>query len=101
MKRRITLIHRPEDGIDPASVRVEGDAVSGPEVHAAREERLTFRLDELPDDVVDLLGRRASQLHVKWATSSSYELPELLSSRVPPGLHGFYTPADNSEGNES
>lgn len=101
MKRRITLIHRPEDGVDPASVRVDGDAISGPEVLAAREERLTFRLDELPDDVVGLLGRYASQLHVKWATSSSYELPELLSSRVPPGLHAFYTPAGNPEGDES
>lgn len=101
MKRRITLIHRPDDGVDPASVRVEGDSVSGPEIQAAREERLTFRLDELPGDVVDLLGRCARQLHVKWATSSSYELPELLSSRVPPGLHVFYTPAENPKGDES
>lgn len=97
MKRRITLIHRPEDGIDPGSVRIEKGAISGPELRAAREERLTFIPDELPEDVLALLSRCAGRLHVRWATSSSYEAPELLSSRISPGLHVFYTPPGNSK----
>lgn len=89
MKRRITLIHRPDDAVDPSSVRVQDGAISGPELWAAREERLTFSSDELPEDVVALLSRCTSQLDVRWAASSSYEMPELLSSRVSPGLHIF------------
>ncbi|MBE3109798.1 MAG: hypothetical protein IMZ46_04665 [Acidobacteria bacterium] len=97
MKRRITLIHRPEDGIDPSSVHIEKGAISGPELRAAREERLTFTPEELPHDVVDLLSRCAGHLNVRWATSSSYEAPELLGSRISPGLHVFYTPSSKSE----
>lgn len=97
MKRRITLIHTPEDGIDPSSVKVEKRAISGPKIQAAREERLTLGSYELPDDIVVLLRSCASQLHVRWATSRSYEAPELLSSRIPPGLHVFYTPPSQSQ----
>lgn len=96
MKRRITLIHRPDDAVDPSSVRAEDGTISGPELRAAREERLTFSSEELPDDVIVLLSRCASQLHVRWATSSRYEAPELLSSRVSPGLHVFYKPPGKS-----
>lgn len=92
MRRRITLIHSPDDAVDPSSVRVDIGGISGPELQAAREERLTFSSDELPDDVVAVLRRCASQLDVRWATSSSYEAPELLSSRISPGLHVFYKP---------
>lgn len=94
MKRRVTLIHKPEDGIDPSSVRVTDGVISGPELLAAREERLTFDLDELPDEVGLALGRCTGPLHVRWETSSSYESSELLSSRVSPGLHVFYTPPE-------
>lgn len=96
MKRRITLIHRPDDAVDPSSARIHDGVISGPELRATREERLTFSSDELPEDVLALLSRCASQLHARWATSSSYEAPELLSSRVSPGLHIFHQPPDRS-----
>jgi hypothetical protein len=89
MRRRITLVHSPEHGVDPSSVRITDDTISGPEVLAVREERLTFALDELPGEVARLLGRCTGRLHVRWDSSSAHEASELLSSRVSPGLHVF------------
>ncbi|SPO02815.1 uncharacterized protein DNG_05490 [Cephalotrichum gorgonifer] len=97
MKRRITLAHKPEHGIDPAAVRLIDGTISGPEVLAAKQERLVFSPDELPDEVAIPLSRCPGQLHVRWGASSSYESPELLSSRVSPGLHVFYSPTEKPE----
>jgi len=75
--------------------------VTGPEVQAVREERLTLSLDELPvseDDVRSVLAVGTRQLHLRWVSPVGYETVSPLLARLPAGLHLFFTPSEG-EGN--
>lgn len=91
MRRRSTFIHTAENAYDPAHILVDESDVSFSGLDAAREERLTFGLAALPDEIVDVLTR-TYELHVRWQseTLSTKSAPYLSS--LSPGLHVHFTP---------
>lgn len=95
MRERITYVQKLGDSLAPSAVAVDGSTIRGPEVHAAREDRLTIALHELSPELQTLL-RNAQDLHVRWVSTASYEAVSPLLARLPPGFHLFYTPAKDS-----
>ncbi|RYP79181.1 hypothetical protein DL771_000159 [Monosporascus sp. 5C6A] len=91
MRQRTTFFHRNENGIEPASLKIAGRSISGPDFLAAREDRVTLGLEELPTELQELL-RKSHELHIRWVSPYAYESVGPWSSRLPPGLHVFYTP---------
>jgi hypothetical protein len=91
MRERITFIQKPGDAVDPASLKLAGGLINGPDLHAIREDRLTLALDEVPKELQELL-EEAHELHIRWASQHVHESVGPLFSRLPPGFHLFYTP---------
>ncbi|ROT35920.1 PIG-X-domain-containing protein [Sodiomyces alkalinus F11] len=91
MRQRITFIHKPEQGIDVQELQIAGYSLGGPEFLAAREDRITLALDELPAELSDVL-QSCHELHVRWVSPLAYETVAPLLSRLSPGFHLFYTP---------
>lgn len=91
MRQRITLIHSPEDAIDPDTIAISDEffALSG--LQAAREDRITFGFDELPTEV-SLTLRQSHELHVRYVNRISYKSISPLLARLSPGLHVYYSP---------
>ncbi|KAI0128433.1 PIG-X [Xylariales sp. AK1849] len=90
MRQRTTFFHHNEDAVDPASIKVNGRSITGPEFKAVREDRFTLGLEELPLEIQELL-RATHELHIRWSSASVYEPLGPWTSRLPPGLHAFYT----------
>ncbi|KAL7947325.1 cytochrome P450 [Trichoderma barbatum] len=91
MRERITYF-RPQDAdMDPKQLEIHDTKVQGPAIKALREHKITLTLAELPSELAGLL-RDVEDLHLRWATSASYDTLEPFSSRVSPGLHVSYTP---------
>jgi len=91
MRQRITFAHKPENGINPDSLHITNDGISGPDLTAMREERLTSALGELPSDIAAAL-KESHELHLRWVSSLPSETIDPFSSRLPPGFHLFYSP---------
>ena len=51
MRERITFVHGPQDPFDPTQLRVEKNGLRITALKAAREDRLTFAFQELPQEV--------------------------------------------------
>lgn len=96
MRERITFIQKQGDSIEPTTLKIKGGVINGPEIQAAREDRLTIAIDELPTDLQSLLGT-AHELHIRYVSSQPYEAITPLLARLPPGFHLFYTPATEAE----
>ncbi|KAL1912687.1 protease B nonderepressible form [Sporothrix stenoceras] len=98
MRQRTTFFHQPESPVDPALLRLVDATLTGPTIEAAREDRVTLGLDELPVELAGLLANSVQDLHVLWAArAAGTELVGPLLSLVSPGLHVFYTPAPGTE----
>ncbi|KAJ5663384.1 Protein pbn1 [Penicillium longicatenatum] len=97
MKRRVTYIQRPEAPYAPEQVSVRSGSISIDGLDAAREDRITFNLDDLPAEI-RAICRQSQELHIRWATERSFDAVAPFASRVSPGLHVHYTPvaADQS-----
>ena len=93
MRRRSTFIHDAGLDFDPSELQVTSNKVSSPGLQAAREERLTYSFDELPDELQQVLSH-AHELHIRWAPEASYKPVAPFLSRISPGLHVFYTPLE-------
>jgi hypothetical protein len=91
MRERITYVQKLGDSLEPSAVTVDGGALSGPEVHAVREDRLTIALDELPLELQTLVTG-TEDLHIRWVGTAAYEAVSPLLARLPPGFHLFFTP---------
>lgn len=91
MRRRSTFFHAPELDIQPSQLQLSGDRFFITDLAASREERLTFGLNELPQELVQVLNN-AHELHLRWASESNYNTSIPLFSRISPGLHISYTP---------
>jgi hypothetical protein len=91
MRQRITFLHKPEDAIDPKSIRVTSNSLAVSGLEAAREDRITFGFDELPREIYYVL-KESHELHIRYVNSKLYETISPLSSRVSPGLHVYYSP---------
>ena len=48
---RITFVHGAEDDFDPNQLKVEGDSLHIRSLKAAREDRITFGYQDLPQEV--------------------------------------------------
>lgn len=91
MRQRITYLQDPQDAVDPATLHITKDSISRKELKAAREERVTFGFDELPQELYRVL-KASHELHIRWVSESPYQSITPLVSRLSPGLHVFYTP---------
>ncbi|KAI8634576.1 PIG-X [Xylariaceae sp. FL1651] len=91
MRQRITFFHGNENGVEPASLKICDRSISGPDLIAVREHRVTLALEELPAELQELL-HEVHDLHIRWSTPLAHETLGPWSSRLPPGLHVFYTP---------
>ncbi|EXJ79885.1 hypothetical protein A1O3_08170 [Capronia epimyces CBS 606.96] len=91
MRRRPTYITHPSRAVNPADIQVYQNQLLLGALKAAREERLTLGLEELPQDVVDVL-KESHELHVRWAPERPYNTTVPFLSRISPGLHVLYTP---------
>lgn len=52
MRRRSTFVHDRRVDVDPRQLQLSGDVFKIRELKAAREERLTFGFNELPQEVI-------------------------------------------------
>ncbi|KAI1417805.1 PIG-X-domain-containing protein [Hypoxylon sp. FL1857] len=95
MRQRITFFHKNENGVEPRALRIAGRSLSGPDIVAEREDRITLALEELPIELQHVL-REAQELYIRWQKPVPYTTIGPWSSKIPPGLHVFYTPG-NSE----
>jgi hypothetical protein len=95
MRQRITLLHKPEDAVNPNSFTITDNSLSLPALKAAREDRITFGLKDLPQEI-SLALKQAHELHIRYVNRVSYESISPLLSRVSPGLHVYYTPQRNN-----
>ena len=68
MRRRVTFLHRSSDYFDPNQLQLHKDSLVVTSLKAAREERLTFGLYELPQEVLD------SEVYQKTTPSSIVDL---------------------------
>ncbi|KAM7200996.1 PIG-X / PBN1 domain containing protein [Naviculisporaceae sp. PSN 640] len=91
MRERITFVQKLGESLDPSALKVNGDELTGPEIKAAREDRLTFALEELPNELQSLL-EGAHELHIRWVSPAAYEYVSPFLARLPPGFHLFFTP---------
>jgi len=91
MRQRITFLQEPQDSIDPKLLKVTSSSISADELQAAREDRITFGLDELPQELYRVL-KASHELHIRWINPFNYDSIAPLVSRLSPGLHVFYTP---------
>ncbi|RMZ78635.1 hypothetical protein DV738_g3828, partial [Chaetothyriales sp. CBS 135597] len=100
MRRRTTFIVPEGTSFNPDDLVVTQQRLSFAGVQAAREERITLGLKEVPDDVGQLL-LQAQALHVRWAQEDLYSTISPFLSRLPSGLHVFYTPRHTLSGEDS
>ncbi|KAK3313433.1 PIG-X [Apodospora peruviana] len=91
MRERITFIQKLGDSLEPSSLKINGGVISGPEVKAVREDRVTLALEELPTELQSLL-KGVHELHIRWISPEPYESVSPLLARLPPGFHLFFTP---------
>ncbi|MCJ1448294.1 MAG: protease B nonderepressible form [Stictis urceolatum] len=95
MRERITFVHARDDPYDPQQLRVEKDALHVENLKAAREDRISFGFQELPQEI--WLGlKQCHELHIRWVSSTSYTSISPFNSRLSPGLHVFLTPHKNN-----
>ncbi|KAF4123210.1 glycosylphosphatidylinositol-mannosyltransferase 1 [Geosmithia morbida] len=95
MRERITLVHRPESGIDPDALTLDKSGLKAPSsIEAVREDRLTVTLDTLTHELAQLL-QDFDVLRVRWASPVRHQTLEPFSSRLSPGLHVSYTPSSS------
>ena len=96
MRERISYLQKLGDSLEPSAVTVNGGAISGPEVHAVREDRLTIAFNELPSELQTVL-RGAQDVHIRWVSTAAYEVVSPLVVRLPPGFHLFFTPGEGDD----
>ncbi|KAJ5518049.1 Glycosylphosphatidylinositol-mannosyltransferase I PIG-X/PBN1 [Penicillium expansum] len=100
MKRRITFIQRVDAGFDPQQAELTASSLSVRGLDAAREDRITVGLDELPQELRTVL-EQSHELHLRWASERSFDAVVPFSSRISPGLHVHYTPLESESSSEA
>ncbi|KAK5125523.1 hypothetical protein LTR85_000634 [Meristemomyces frigidus] len=92
MKQRITYILLQGHGIDPETIQTSNDTLTlATAKDAAVEKRVTAGLSELPQEIVTALND-VHELHIRWTSRVNYDASSPFTSRLPPGLHVFFTP---------
>ncbi|KAJ5689090.1 Protein pbn1 [Penicillium macrosclerotiorum] len=93
MKRRITFIQGTESPFEPHQAVLSSSTLSVRALEAAREDRITFDLSDLPEEVRTVL-EKSHELRLRWASEHSYDAVPPFPSRISPGLHVHYTPLE-------
>ncbi|KAJ4353874.1 protease B nonderepressible form [Didymosphaeria variabile] len=91
MKQRRTYLVEDPDTFTPEQLEVIDGSLSLKGLEAVEEHRVTFNVDELPEEIRKFL-EQWQELHIKWASLKPYTAIPPFSSRVTPGLHIFYEP---------
>jgi hypothetical protein len=91
MKQRITLFHKGEDSVDPKNIKLTKDSYQLAGLKAAREDKITFSVDDLPPEL-RLVLKQSHELHIRYVSQSPYDSVSPLFSRLSPGLHVLYSP---------
>ncbi|CAG8212654.1 unnamed protein product [Penicillium salamii] len=99
MKRRITFVQRIDAGFNPQQVTLTPSSLSVRGLDAAREDRITVELDQLPEQLRAIL-EQSRGLHLRWASERPYDALAPFASRVSPGLHVHYTPLKAGDSSE-
>ncbi|MCJ1388378.1 protease B nonderepressible form [Xylographa bjoerkii] len=94
MRERITFVHGAEDDFDSSQLEVQNDSLYIKSLKAAREDRITFSFEELPQELWRVL-KQCHELHIRWTSSLPYASVSPFNARVSPGFHLFYTPQRN------
>ncbi|KAJ5317863.1 hypothetical protein PENANT_c004G11031 [Penicillium antarcticum] len=100
MKRRITYIQRDNAPFEPQQAVLTSKSLSVRDLDAAREDRITVGLNELPQELRAIL-EQSHELHLRWASEQPYEAVAPFASRVSPGLHVHYTPLNTDTSSEA
>ncbi|KAJ5134650.1 hypothetical protein N7448_000330 [Penicillium atrosanguineum] len=100
MKRRITFIQRPDAPFEADQAALTSKSLTIRNLDAAREDRITFGLDDLPQELRDVL-QQSHELRFRWTTERSYDAVAPFASRVSPGLHIHYTPLAAEQSSEA
>ncbi|KAI1918658.1 protease B nonderepressible form [Ophidiomyces ophidiicola] len=95
MKRRVSFIHDAEGDFDPKKARLGPDSITIQSLHGARQERLTFGIQELPGEIQQVV-KQCHELRIRWASERAYSAVSPLTSRVSPGIHVFLSPRRNN-----
>ncbi|KAK3112884.1 protease B nonderepressible form [Teratosphaeriaceae sp. CCFEE 6253] len=92
MKQRITYLLPREASIDPDDILVGQHGVNLTSAEPpAIEKRVTAGLSELPAELREVFND-IHELHIRYTSRTTYDAPSPLVSRLPPGLHVFFTP---------
>ncbi|KAI9869701.1 MAG: protease B nonderepressible form, partial [Pleopsidium flavum] len=94
MRRRITFVHGSDEAFNPDQLHLDEGALNISSLKGAREERITFGLPQLPQELWRVL-KQCHELHIRWASPEYYRSTVPFVSRVSPGLHVFFTPQRN------
>ncbi|KAK4899174.1 protease B nonderepressible form [Elasticomyces elasticus] len=97
MKQRITYLLPSGTDYDPANIHIGPDSVNitNTAEPPAIEKRVTAGLSELPAELREILTS-IHELHIRFTSRQPYQAPTPLTSRLPPGLHVFFTPLASS-----
>lgn len=96
MRERITFVHEVGEAVDPTTLIINDAGVSGPGRRCVREERLSFKVEELPPEIKSVLDSFQT-LRVHWSSPLMRLSLEPFSSTVSPGLHVSYTLVEETE----
>jgi hypothetical protein len=96
MRRRATYITHPSRAVHPKDIQIDGNQLLLGAIKAAREERLTLGLNELPKEVAEIL-QESHELHIRWAPEHLFTTITPFLSRISPGLHISYTPLKENQ----
>ncbi|PHH69612.1 hypothetical protein CDD82_7650 [Ophiocordyceps australis] len=100
MRERITFVHAEGAQINAEAIAVQSTGLVGPWIHAARQDRFTLAVDELPPELSRLL-ESYTELDIAWASPYSYVALEPFSSRISPGIHVSYSPSKSNAADAS
>ncbi|KAF7846148.1 hypothetical protein BT93_L5129 [Corymbia citriodora subsp. variegata] len=99
MRRRSTFIHKPEHAINPDDIVIVNQTLHFSGLRAAREERFTFGINDLPDQVRDLLTRSGS-IRIRWTSQHRYGPVSPFLARSAAGLFVEFTPQEHRPNDE-
>ncbi|KAL2036992.1 hypothetical protein N7G274_010277 [Stereocaulon virgatum] len=91
MRERITFVHGAEDAFDPKQLQIQHDFFHIKSLKAAREDRVTASLYELPQELWRAL-KQCHELHVRWVSERPFPSIVPFVSTTSPGLHISFTP---------